>query len=155
VRGVLIVIRAIPEYLWAFLLIALMGVGPWAAVLALALHNAGILGRLGSEVIDDLPAGPPKALRGLGGSRSQVVAIGVWPTVLNRFLLYFFYRWETCVREATVLGLLGVASLGFHIQQARAAMRYDEMLLWVLMASGLILVGDWVSVLARGAIRRS
>ena len=69
--------------------------------------------------------------------------------------MYFFYRWETCVREATVLGLLGFVSLGWYIQQARAGVRYDEMVLFVLLGALLILVGDLVSAAARALIRRA
>ena len=63
--------------------------------------------------------------------------------------------WETCVREATVLGLLGFTGLGYFILQAQAAIRWDEMVLWTLLGSMLILAGDLVSALARSAIRHA
>ena len=77
------------------------------------------------------------------------------PAGLPRFLLYFFYRWETCVREATVLGMLGMASLGYLILDARAGNRYDEMLFYVLLGVGLVLAGDLVSAAVRRVVRRA
>lgn len=154
-RSFLIFARAIPEYVWAFLLLVLFGPTAWPAVLALALHNAGILGKLTAEITENLEPRPLSALRGLGASRSQIALAGLVPSVLNRFLLFFFYRWETCVREATVLGLLGIVSLGYWIQDARARNHYDEMFFLVLLGSVLVLVGDAISSLARELLRRS
>lgn len=154
-RSGLIVVRSIPEYVWAFVLLTLLGPGAWPAVLALALHNSGILGKLFAEVVENNDPRTPRALRGLGATRLQIATTAVWPTSLNRFLLFFFYRWETCVREATILGLLGFSGLGYYILQAKAAIRWDELMLWTLLGSVLILAGDLVSAVARGMIRRA
>ena len=147
--------RAIPEYVWAFLLLATLGQQAWPAVLALAIHNAGILGRLGAEVVENVEPAVPRALRDLGATRLQVALAGVLPLVLPRFLLYFFYRWETCVREATVLGLLGFTSLGYWIADARARDRYDEMMVYVLLGATLVLLGDLASAVTRTLVRRA
>ena len=95
------------------------------------------------------------ALRATGAGRLQIALAGILPLSINRFLLYLFYRWETCVREATVLGMLGMASLGYMIMEARAGNRYDEMLFFVLLGVGLVLLGDLVSALVRRAVRRA
>lgn len=154
-RFLLIFLRAIPEYIWAFILITLFGVHAWPAVLALAIHNSGILGKLGAEVVENTATASPRALRALGASRVQVSSFAVFPIVLPRFLLYFFYRWETCVREATVLGMLGFSSLGYWILEARARDRYDEMLFLMLLGALLVIVGDGVSAIARTIVRRA
>ena len=154
-RIVLTFARAVSEYFWAFLLLAVLGRGAWPAVLALALHNAGILGRLGAEVVENVEPAAPRALRALGGTRLQVAVIGVLPLVLPRLLLYFFYRWETCVREATVLGLLGFTSLGYWIADARARDRYDEMVFLIALGAGLVLLGDVASAVTRSFVRRA
>ena len=65
------------------------------------------------------------------------------------------YRWETCVREATVLGMLGIVSLGYWIVDARARNHYDEMFLLVLVGAAIVLVGDLVSAAAREVVRRA
>ena len=155
-RAFLVFLRSIPEYVWAFLLFGILGANAWPAVLALAIHNAGILGKLDAEVVENLSPAPLRALRGLGARRSQLAVVGVYPAALPRFLLYFFYRWETCVREATVLGMLGIVSLGYYIMfDARPRWHVDEMVLLILLGSGIVLVGDLVSAVARAAIRRS
>ena len=76
------------------------------------------------------------------------------PVALPRFLLFFFYRWETCVREATVLGMLGIVSLGFWIQDARARNFYDEMVFLILLGALLVIIGDVISTLVRAYVRR-
>jgi len=154
-RTVLVFLRALPEYVWAFLLLALLGPTAWPLVLALAIHNTGILGKLTAEVVENTDTAAPAALRGLGASRVQVVLGAILPAGLARFLLYFFYRWETCVREATVLGMLGMASLGFRIMEARAGNRYDEMLFFILLGVGLVLLGDAFSAVVRRLVRRA
>ncbi len=151
----MIFIRSIPEYVWAFVFLAMLGPTAWPIVLALALHNIGILGKLSSEVVENLDRGPLASLRGVGATRSQIATLGVLPLILPRFLLFFFYRWETCVREATVLGMLGVFSLGYWIVDSRARNHYDEMFFFVLLGAGIVLLGDLVSALARGLIRRA
>ncbi|MHC4953904.1 MAG: PhnE/PtxC family ABC transporter permease [Planctomycetota bacterium] len=152
-RLFLIVVRAIPEYVWAFILLTLLGPGAWPGVLALALHNSGILGKLFAEVTENGDPRTPRALRALGASRMEITVTAVWPDALNRFLLFFFYRWETCVREATVLGLLGFTGLGYYILQAKAAIFWDRMLLWTLLGSLLIVAGDLLSAWARRLVR--
>ena len=154
-RLALIFLRAIPEYVWAFLLLALLGPSSWPLVLALALHNGGILGKLSAEVIEDLPPTVLRAMAAAGATRLQIVVAGALPLALPRLLLFFFYRWETCVREATVLGMLGIGSLGYWIMDARARNFYDEMLFFVLIGALLVMLGDLLSALAREAVRRA
>jgi phosphonate transport system permease protein len=154
-RALLIGLRSIPEYVWAFLLLAVYGPGAWPLVLALALHNAGILGKLAADMLENLPPAALAALRGLGATRAQVAAAAIFPLSANRFLLYVLYRWETCVREATVLGMVGMVSLGFWIQDARARNRYDEMVLGVAIGAAMVILGDAISAAARALVRRA
>ncbi len=154
-RAALIGLRCVPEYVWAFLFVALVGPHAWAAILALGLHNAGILGRLGAETVENADPAPLRALRALGARRSQIAATGVLPLVLPRFLLYFSYRWETCVREATVLGMLGIASLGYWVEDARTRGHYDTLLLLVVLGALIVLAGDLLSTVLRRVVRRA
>lgn len=153
VRGMLVLSRALPEYLLAFLLLLLLGPGVWPALLALALHNAGILGRLWSEVIEDTDSTAGFALWRLGAGRGQVVTLALLPMVLGRALLYLLTRWETAIRESTVLGMLGFVSLGWYIQDARARMHYDVLALYVLLGAAMVLVGDLLGVALRRWLR--
>jgi len=154
-RSLAVLLRALPEYVLAFLLGAVLPSIAWAAVLALALHNGGILARLYGETLENLPPKPFRAWVELGAGRRQLAALALLPVALPRFLLYFFYRFETCVREATVLGMLGFVSLGYWIQDARARMQYDTMLLLVGLGVVIVLVGDLCSYVARAVVRRA
>ena len=153
VRVASVVLRALPEYILAFLLLGIFGSTAWPAVLALAIHNAGILGRLGAEVVEDLERRPLRALVEGGASASRLALAGVVPLAAGRYLLFVLYRLETCLREATVLGLLGIASLGAAVEEARARQRYDELLLLVLCAAVLVAGVEVVSRRARRALR--
>lgn len=154
-RLILVFARAIPEYVWAFLFLAMLGPTAWPMILALALHNAGILGKLTAEIIENTDNRAPSALRTLGARRLQVALGAIFPLTVSRFLLLFFYRWETCIREATILGMLGMGSLGFWIVDARARQHLDEMLYYILLGVLLVLLGDVVSALSRWALRRA
>lgn len=153
VRGLFVVTRAVPEYLYAFLLVGLMGPSAWPLVLALALHNVGILGRLWSEVVENQPSGNARAVLQVGGGRLQAFYSSLAPVALNRFLLFFFYRWESCMREATVLGMLGFSSLGYYISIQKSFRNYDDILFLSLLGASVIVVGDLVSDALRRKLR--
>ena len=155
VRGFFVVARAVPEYVYAFLLVALLGPSAWPLVFALALHNVGILGRLWGEVAENERPEAAGQLARVGASRGQIYLAGLAPTSFNRFLLFFFYRWETCVREATILGMLGISSLGYHISISRNFLRYDQMLFYVLLGAAVIILGDVLSDVLRRRLRLS
>jgi phosphonate transport system permease protein len=149
IRIACILLRAIPEYVLAFLLLAIFGATAWPAILALAIHNAGILGRLGGEVVENLPRRPLQSLDALGATRAQLATNAVFPMGVARYLLYFFYRFETCVREATILGMLGVISIGYYVVEARAHNDYAQMLLLICLGAVLVFIADVVSDAAR------
>lgn len=151
----LVLMRSLPEYVLAFLLFTIVGKSAWPAVLALMIHNTGILGRLNAEVIENLPSRTLEAKRAAGAGRAQLALFAVMPAALPRFLMYFFYRWETCVREATVLSMIGIAGLGYWINDADARGREDVLLLYILVSSALVLVGDFVSAIARRIVRQA
>ena len=154
-RTLQMLLRAVPDYVWAFLLLTALGAAawPWPAVLALAIHNAGILGRLCGETVENTTPNAMAALRAAGATRRAIAVTAVLPACFPRFLLYFFYRFETCVRDATVLGMLGTASLGFRIDEAANRFAYDEVVFFVLLGAGVVLAADVVSSIVRKVVR--
>ena len=152
-RGASMVGRAMPEFLLAFLLLSIFGPTVWALILALAIHNGGILLRLGAEVIDNLPSKSSTVILAQGGSKSSAFLASLLPQSFNRLVLFLFYRWESCIREATILGMLGVVSLGSLISDAKTALFYDEMILWVALGAALVFAGDLTSDLVRSRLR--
>jgi phosphonate transport system permease protein len=118
-RLVLNALRSIPELVWASLLLISAGLGPFAGTLALALHTAGVLGRLFAESLENAPTGPADALRTHGVPQGRVFWYATFPQVLPQLLSYTLYRWENNIRAAAVLGVVGAGGLGqmlaFHM----------------------------------------
>jgi phosphonate transport system permease protein len=118
-RWVLNALRAIPELVWAALLLISAGLGPMAGTLALALHTSGVLGRLFAEAMENVPTGPGDALRTQGVGPLRVFFYATLPQVLPQFMSYTLYRWENNIRAAAVLGVVGAGGLGqllsFHM----------------------------------------
>jgi phosphonate transport system permease protein len=151
-RFAFVLARAVPEYIVAFLLISLLGLQVWPLVLALAIHNFGILGRLWGEVAENSETAPPIHGLGCGQSRSVVFISRLFPADFNRLLIYFFYRWETCVKDATVLGMLGLLTLGKLIALSKGFF-WDKMFFYILLGSSVILLGDLFSTFLRRKLR--
>ena len=140
-------LRAIPELVWAALMVLAAGLGPNAGTLALALHTSGVLGRLFAEALENTPAEPAQALRLAGASRISAFCYGTLPGVWPQLLAYGLYRWENNIRMASVLGLVGAGGLGQMLyislslfQQAQAASVILAMLLLVLLVD---LFSNW------------
>jgi phosphonate transport system permease protein len=153
-RCVLMVCRALPEYLLTFLFIALWGPTGWAAIGALVIHNLGVLGRLYSELLENADTSSGTALAQAGSSKAQVLLFALVPQCFARATAYAFYRWETSVRDSVTLGMLGISSLGFSIMDARVRDLYDEMLLLIFASALLVLVGEALSSLLRKWLRK-
>ena len=125
-RLLLNALRAVPELVWAALLLISAGLGPFAGTLALALHTTGVLGRLFAEAIENADPGPGFALRAQGVGRLRVLLYATLPQLLPQLLSYTLYRWENNIRAAAVLGVVGAGGLGallsfhmglFHMQK--------------------------------------
>ena len=111
-RLLLNALRAVPELVWAALLLISAGLGPFAGTLALALHTAGVLGRLFAEAIENAPQGPAAALRSQGVGALRVFLYATLPQVLPQLISYSLYRWENNIRAAAILGVVGAGGLG-------------------------------------------
>jgi phosphonate transport system permease protein len=146
-RGLLNALRAIPELVWAALLLISAGLGPMAGTLALALHTTGVLGRLFAEAMENVPTGPGDALRTQGVGPLRVFAYATLPQVLPQLMSYTLYRWENNIRAAAVLGVVGAGGLGqlltFHMglfQMNKTATILGAVLLMVACVDALSFV---------------
>ncbi|WP_339081507.1 phosphonate ABC transporter, permease protein PhnE [Pseudomonas sp. TMP9] len=111
-RLLLNALRAIPELVWAALMVLAAGLGPNAGTLALALHTAGVLGRLFAEALENTPNEPAEAIRLQGGGQVAAFCYGTLPNLWPQLLAYCLYRWENNIRMASVLGFVGAGGLG-------------------------------------------
>lgn len=150
VRGILNIVRSVPDLLYAAILVAMVGVGALPGILALLLFNIGILVKLVSEAIDTNDAGPLEAGRAVGATQAKInrtLALpDAWPAFANQAL----YVFELNVRASTILGLVGAGGMGLLIDSVRTFYRYDQLSLIILEILVVVIVIDVVS----DAIRR-
>ncbi len=138
-RLLLNALRAVPELVWAALVVLAAGLGPNAGTLALALHTSGVLGRLFAEALENTPGEPAEAIRLGGGGAVAAFCYGTLPAVWPQLIAYSLYRWENNIRMASVLGFVGAGGLGQMLyvnlslfQEAQAATVILAMLVLVL-----------------------
>jgi phosphonate transport system permease protein len=154
VRLVLNGLRAIPELVWAALLIISAGLGPFAGTLALALHTSGVLGRLFAEAIENAPPGPAFALRARGASPLQVFFYATLAQVLPQLLSYTLYRWENNIRAAAVLGVVGGGGLGQMLAFHMGLFHMNETSTILIAMILLVAVVDLLSYVSRRVLQR-
>ncbi|MCD2498895.1 phosphonate ABC transporter, permease protein PhnE [Microbacterium nymphoidis] len=111
-RGIFSLIRAVPEIIFAIIILSVTGLTPLTGALALAINGVGTLGKWGYEAVEAVTPGPIEAARAAGGGTLQVIRWGVWPQVAPAFLSFWLYRFEINVRSSAVLGLIGVGGIG-------------------------------------------
>lgn len=125
--GLLNTLRSVPELVWATLTVLAVGLGPFAGTLALALHTAGVLGRLYAQALVNASASPARALRLAGANGGLAFLYGTLPSAAPQLIAYTLYRWEMNIRMAAILGFVGAGGLGqllyvelslFHYAQA-------------------------------------
>ncbi|MGB0723261.1 MAG: phosphonate ABC transporter, permease protein PhnE [Gammaproteobacteria bacterium] len=104
--------RAINEMVFAMLFVVAVGLGPFAGVLALFVHTTGILAKLFSEAVEAIDDGPVEGVRATGAGPIQEIVYGVIPQVLPLWISYSLYRFESNVRSATVVGMVGAGGIG-------------------------------------------
>jgi phosphonate transport system permease protein len=151
-RGVIGVTRAVPDLIFALIFVAAVGLGPFAGVLALAVHSIGTLGKLFSEAVEDMDMGPVDALRVSGASRVQVFVHAVLPGVAATFVSLVLYRFDVNVRSSLVLGFVGAGGIGFLIFNSMQLFQYREVFTELAVVLALVLVVERVSTLLRARI---
>ena len=143
-RRLLDALRSVPELVFALIFVFAFGPGPFAGVIALALHAAGALGKLFAEVVENIAPGPVEAVGAAGGGRLEAIRYGVLPQVLPDFLSYALLRFEINVRAASVLGVVGAGGIGEEIYLVVRQFIYGDIsaiVLLILVTVGLIDVG--------------
>ncbi|MFG6457462.1 phosphonate ABC transporter, permease protein PhnE [Roseateles sp. BYS96W] len=153
-RFVLNALRAVPELVWATLLLISAGLGPLAGTLALALHTTGVLGRLFAEAIENAPPGPAAALRTHGLGPLRVFLYATLPQVLPQVISYALYRWENNIRAATVLGVVGAGGLGQMLSYHMGLFQMDKTATVLAAMIAMVALVDALSYLTRRALAR-
>lgn len=151
-RFILALLRSIHELVWAWLFVAALGLSPMAAVLALGIPYGGILGRIYSELLQDVPEEPLRGLRSSGASEWKVFWHGRLVMALPDMLSYTFYRLECGIRSAAILSFVGLGGLGYQIQISLDDLNYERAWTFIFILVALVLIVDLWSSLVRGKI---
>ncbi|MBE7376804.1 PhnE/PtxC family ABC transporter permease [Pseudomonas lopnurensis] len=149
VRGLLIVLRSIPEIVWALLFVRAVGLGPTAGVLAIAITYAGMLGKVYAEIFESVDPLPARALLGAGASRLQAFFYGVLPQATAEMLSYTVYRWECAIRASVVMGFVGAGGLGQQMDLSMRMFAGGEVASMLLTFLLLVLLADLLSRVLR------
>ena len=144
-RAVLSVLRSIPEYVWAFMFVRAVGLGPFPAVLAIGVAYGGMLGKVYSEILESVNPRPLETLRAAGASRAGVVLYGLLPQALPNIVAYTLYRWECAIRASAVLGFVGAGGLGQQLELSMRMFQFDEVLTLLAMLFVLVASVDVIS----------
>ncbi len=153
-RAVLGFVRAVPDILWGILFVTMVGLGPLAGTLALAVAYSGVIGRVYADVFDTVDPQPLEALQSTGATRIQIFLRGMWPQALPSVTAYSLYSFECCVRTASVLGLVGAGGIGYEIGLSMRLFEYGQVLTLLLAFIGLLVLTDAVSRASRKWLHR-
>jgi phosphonate transport system permease protein len=149
VRVMFTIVRSIDVLIVVLVLIAIFGPGNAAGVFGLAFHNVGVMGKLYSEAIESIDAGPLEAITATGANRLQVVWTAVLPQITNPFISFTIYRLDTNVRLAPILGLVGGGGIGLDLFQSIQISHYGAAGLIILMIVVVVATMDFVSAQIR------
>jgi phosphonate transport system permease protein len=149
VRVMFTIIRSIDVLIVVIVLIGIFGPGNAAGVFGLAFHNIGVMGKLYSEAIESIDAGPLEAITATGANRVQVVWAAVLPQITNVFISFTIYRLDTNVRLAPILGFVGGGGIGLDLYQSINLSQYGAAGLIIFMIVVTVATMDFVSAQIR------
>ncbi|CAN7210982.1 ABC transporter permease subunit [Variovorax sp. LjRoot130] len=148
-RGVLTLLRAIPEVVWALVLVRALGLGPAAGVLALAITYGGMLGKVYAEILESGDTRPARALLEAGSGRLAALFYALLPGAAQELVSYTVYRWECAVRASVVMGFVGAGGLGQLMDQSMKMLNGGEASTILIVFLLLVLMADALSAALR------
>jgi len=152
-RGLLAVLRSVPEVVWALVLVRAFGLGPAAGVGAIGIAYAGVVGKVLAEIFETSSGEPAAALRAAGASPLGAFVHGTLPGAFPVATSYVLYRFDCALRTSAVLGLVGAGGLGAQLELSLKMLAYDEVAAMVLALLALVAAVDLASAAARRALR--
>ena len=152
VRLVLNLVRTIPDLALGLLFVAAVGLGAFAGTIALAIHTATVLGKLLSESVENIDEGVVEAIRATGAGYPQILSFAVLPQILPDLISFTLYRFETNIRAASVLGLIGAGGIGYLMNTSFRTFQYQEAAAIVLVLIALVMLVDYLSSRLRNLV---
>ena len=144
-RRALDVCRSIHTLVFGLLIVGIIGLGPMAGILAIALHSMGTWGKLYAESIETLDMHPIEAVRATGATPAQVFLFAVWPALLPNFISNHLYIWEYNIRDSTVLGLIGAGGLGLLVSEAVSLFQWGRLATLLIAIVLMVMAFDALS----------
>jgi phosphonate transport system permease protein len=151
-RATLSIFRSIPEFVWAFMFVRAVGLGPFPGVLAIGVAYGGMLGKVYSEIFESVNQRPLEALQSAGANKLQIFFYGWFPQALPNFVSYTLYRWECAVRASAILGLVGAGGLGQQIEISMRMFNFKEVLTILIILFVLVASVDYLSAKVRAML---
>jgi phosphonate transport system permease protein len=152
VRRLMDACRAINEIVFALMFVVAVGLGPFAGVMALFIHNLGVFAKLFSEAVESIDPRPVEGIRATGARRVQEVIFGVIPQVMPLWSSLTLYRLETNVRSATTLGIVGAGGIGQTLYESIRSFQYGQTAAQVIIVVLTVMVIDLLSARLRKAL---
>ena len=149
VRLLTMVLRSLPEIVWALMFVRALGLGPAAGVLALAITYGGMLAKVYAEILESTDARPARALLQAGSGRIAALCFGLLPLAAEELVSYTVYRWECAVRAAVVMGFVGAGGLGQLMDQALKGFDPGQVSSISIVFVALVMLADAISVVLR------
>ena len=144
--------RSINSLIWALLLVAIIGPGLIAGIIAIALRSIGFIGKLLYEAIEEIDEGQIESVSATGASRWQVMDYAVWPQIAPAFAGIAVFRWDINIRESTILGLVGAGGIGLQLQSSLARLAWAEVTVIFIVILATVAISEWISAKVRAAI---
>jgi phosphonate transport system permease protein len=144
--------RAINEIMFALLFVVAVGLGPFAGVMALFVHNTGVFAKLYSEAVEAIDPRPVEGIRATGARRVPEIVFGVIPQVLPMWSSFILYRLETNVRSATTLGIVGAGGIGQTLYESIRSFQYGETAAQLIVVVVTVILIDLTSAKLRKAL---
>jgi phosphonate transport system permease protein len=141
--------RSINSLIWALLLVAILGPGVLAGILAIALRSIGFIGKLLYEAIEEIDAAQVEAIEATGASSAQTMAWGVVPQVAPTLAGISVFRWDINIRESTVLGLVGAGGIGVKLEAALNTLAWPKVTMLLLVILATVVISEWVTAKVR------
>jgi len=149
VRWVLVLLRSVPELVWALLFVRVVGLGPTAGVLAIALTYCGMLAKVYAEILESSDFHATDSLLANGAGRLPALLYGALPDAAAELVSYTIYRWECAIRGSAIMGFVGAGGLGQRMDESTRMMAGGEVATMLLMFVLLVAAADLVSTLLR------
>src|SRR5690606_14763425 len=144
--------RSINSLIWALLLVAIIGPGLLAGIIAIALRSIGFVSKLLYEAIEEIDQAQVEAVSATGASRAQVIDYAIVPQILPALFGISVFRWDITIRESTILGLVGAGGIGLQLQASLNTLAWPQVTLIFVVILATVVVSEWVSAKVRGAI---